>query len=94
MLSQIQGQMADSELAEGAFNLEQVLGDGARDSGGRHVQVVSPALVNSLRQIADELRHQYEVSYVLPSGTTPSDKIAVSSKRKDVVVRAPTRIPN
>jgi hypothetical protein len=92
-LSKQQGQNADSEFAQSAFNLEQVLGDGVRESGGRHEQVLSATQVKVLRQFADELLHQYEITYLLPSGEKPGDKIAVSSTRKGVTVRAPSRIP-
>jgi hypothetical protein len=77
-----------------AFNLAQVLGDGTRESGGRHEEVVSATQVKVLRQFADELLHQYEITYVLPAGEKPSDKISVSSTRRGVTVRAPSRIPN
>ena len=89
-----QGQLRDSELAEGAFNLAQVLGDGSKESGGRHDHVVATTHAKALEQVAEELLHQYEIKYVLPDGVKPADKISVSSKRKGVTVRAPSRIPN
>jgi hypothetical protein len=82
------------ELEGSAFNLAQVLGDGTRESGGRHEEVVSATQVKVLRQFADELLHQYEIVYLLPAGEKPSDKISVSSTRKGVTVHAPSRIPN
>lgn len=88
-----QGQMRDSELAEGAFNLAQVLGDGAKESGGRHDQVVANTHARALEQLADELLHQYEITYTLPDGVPPNEKLSVSSKRKGVTVRAPSRLP-
>jgi VWFA-related protein len=89
-----QGQLRDAELADAANNLAQVLGDGSRESGGRHDEVVSTTLVTSLERVADELLHQYEITYALPDGVKPSDKLSVSSKRKGVTVRAPSRLPN
>jgi VWFA-related protein len=93
-LSVQQGQFRDAELAEGAFNLAAVLGDGAKESGGHHDQVIATTLSKALEQLADELLHQYEITYTLPDGVKPSDRLSVSSKRKGVTLRAPSRLPN
>jgi VWFA-related protein len=87
------GQLADAEIAEGAFNLQLVLGDGSKDSGGRHEQVVSTTLVGTMQQIARELKNQYAVTYTLPDGMKPSDRLEVKVTRRDLKVHAPTRIP-
>jgi VWFA-related protein len=89
-----QGQLRDDELTQSAHNLAQVLGDGSKESGGRHDEVVSTTLVPALQQVASELLNQYEITYVLPDDVKPSDRISVSSKRKDVKVQAPSRRPN
>ena len=89
-----QGQLRDAELAEGAFALAKVLGDGSKESGGRHDQVIATTHAKALEQVAEELLHQYEIKYVLPDGVKPSDKIAVSTKRKGATVHAPSRVPN
>jgi VWFA-related protein len=88
-----QGQFRDAELAEGAFNLAAVLGDGAKESGGGHDQVIATTHAKALEQLADQLLYQYEVTYALPEGAKPGDKLSVSSKRKGVTVRAPSRLP-
>ena len=67
-ISTEQAQMQDSEVADGAFNLAQVLGDGSKDSGGRHEQVISTTLVPALERVANELLNQYAISYMLPDG--------------------------
>jgi VWFA-related protein len=92
-ISTEQAQLHDSEVTEGAMNLGQVLGDGSKDSGGRHDQVVSTSLIEAIKAIGSELLQQYEVTYVLPEGAKPSERIAVSSRRRGVTVRAPSRIP-
>jgi VWFA-related protein len=92
-ISAEQAQLQDSEVADGAFNLAQVLGDGSKESGGRHDQVISTTLVPALERVADELLNQYAISYMLPDGAKPGDKLSVSAKRKGVKVLAPTRIP-
>jgi hypothetical protein len=89
-----QGQMRDTELAEGQFNLNQVLGDGARESGGRHDQVIATTHAKTVEQVAEELLHQYEIKYAVPDGMKPGDKISVTTKRKGVTVHAPSRVPN
>jgi VWFA-related protein len=74
--------------------LNQVLDDGSRESGGRHDQVAATTVLKTLEQLGNELMSQYEVSYTLPAGTKPSDRLQISTKRRDVRVFAPSRIPN
>jgi VWFA-related protein len=88
-----QAQLADAEVTDGAFSLAQVLGDGARESGGRNDQVISTTLVPAFERVADELLHQYEITYEVPDSLKPGDKISVSSKRKGLTVLAPSRLP-
>jgi VWFA-related protein len=89
-----QGQLRDQELTDGQFALNQVLGDGAKESGGRHDQVIATTHANPVEQVAEELLHQYEIKYVLPDGAKPAEKISVSTKRKGVTLHAPSRVPN
>ncbi len=89
-----QGQLRDQELSDGQFALNQVLGDGAKDSGGRHDQVIATTHAKAVEQVAEELLHQYEIKYALPDGAKPAEKISVSTKRKGVTLHAPSRVPN
>jgi VWFA-related protein len=89
-----QGQMRDQELSDSQFALNQVLGDGAKDSGGRHDQVIATTHAKAVEQVAEELLHQYEIKYMLPDGAKPAEKISVSTKRKGVTLHAPSRVPN
>ncbi|HEU4937961.1 MAG TPA: hypothetical protein VFT39_15995 [Vicinamibacterales bacterium] len=89
-----QGQLRDQELTDGQFALNQVLGDGAKESGGRHDQVITTTHAKAIEQVAEELLHQYEIKYALPDGAKPSEKISVSTKRKGVTIHAPSRVPN
>jgi VWFA-related protein len=89
-----QGQLRDQELSDSQFALNQVLGDGAKDSGGRHDQVVASTHAKAVEQVAEELLHQYEIKYALADGTKLSDKISVTTKRKGVTLHAPSRVPN
>ena len=84
-----QQQLRQDELTEGMAALQQVLGDGSRESGGHYEEVVSVTLSKSVEAIADQLINQYEVVYVLPDGVKPSDRLQVSTKRKNVNLWAP-----
>jgi hypothetical protein len=92
-ISSEQAQLQDEEARTSTLNLGQVLGDGSRESGGRHDQVVSTTLIPSLERVADELLSQYALTVVLPDRFKPTDKISVSTKRKGTKVQAPSRLP-
>jgi hypothetical protein len=85
--------MQDEEVRTSTLNLGQVLGDGSRESGGRHDQVVSTTLIPSLERVADELLSQYALTVALPDRFKPTDKVSVSTKRKSTKVQAPVRLP-
>jgi hypothetical protein len=57
------------------------------------VELVSVSLAKGVEQIADELLNSYEVVYAVPDGAKPSDKLQVSTKRKNATVWAPNRPP-
>lgn len=70
-----------------------VMGDGPKQSGGRIEQVGGgEAIVAALLRIADSLQHQYLLTYTLPDGVKPSDRLAVATSRKGITLTAPTRI--
>jgi hypothetical protein len=91
-MTMAQNQLQDDERKQSDFALAQVLGDGSKETGGRNEQVISTTLISTLENIANELLHQYEITYTLPAGQKPNEKISVESKRKGVTVRAPSRI--
>jgi len=83
------GQMLDSGI-----NLSEVLGDGPKQSGGRREEIVATTgVVAGLQQLANELLHQYKITYALPDGVKPNEKLNVSVTRRNVSLRAPSRIP-
>jgi hypothetical protein len=92
-ISNEQAQMQDNDNANSILNLGQVLGDGAKDSGGRHDQVLSTTLVPTLEHFADELLNQYALTCTLPPGVNSTDKLSVSVTRKGLKVQAPARLP-
>ncbi len=87
-----------SGLLDENLNLNEVLGDGPKQSGGRRDEVVASAgaagIVPVLEQLAESLKHQYLIEYGLPDGVKPSDRLSVSVKRSGVSLRAPARIPD
>jgi VWFA-related protein len=73
----------------------RVLGDGPRQSGGTVQQVSGQVpLGGVLAQIADNLLYQYALTYTLPDGVKPGDKLSLSTSRKGVTLLAPSRIPD
>jgi hypothetical protein len=85
--------LAPPGTGTGASDLDVVLNDGSRESGGRTEQVSGPNLVKAAEQICQELLNQYELSFA-GEGLKPGDKLELLSKRKGVKVNAPTRLPN
>jgi VWFA-related protein len=86
--------LAQEDINISTTNLQQVLGDGTKDSGGRREDVAQTAVTKALEQIADELLNGYEITYTLAAGVKPSDKVSVTTKRTDVTLYAPARLPN
>lgn len=83
-----------SAMLEENLHLSRVLGDGPKQSGGRHQSIVASAgSLMALQALAGELTTQYRVSYTLAPGAKRSEKLNVSVKRKNVTVRAPAKLP-
>jgi hypothetical protein len=75
--------------------LGRVLGDGPRQSGGIIEQVTgTSALAPAIAKVTDNLRHQYVLTYTVPDGVKPNDRLSLSIRRKDVKLLAPTRLPD
>jgi VWFA-related protein len=84
-----------AELLGENLNKNEVIGDGPKQSGGRHDEIVAaPGIIQSIQQLAEELANQYVVTYVLPDGVRPNEKLDVTTKRKGAVLRAPKRVPD
>jgi hypothetical protein len=83
-----------SRSGESVTVVPAVLGAGVGDSGGRQIDVAGNTMRPVMQQVALELLNQYEITYTLPVGARPNERVSVTSKRKGVTVRAPTRIVN
>jgi len=96
--SQLRGTAATtkpSELLGENLSLGEVLGDGPKRSGGHREEVSAVAGVDTgLNQLAETLKHQYMIEYMLPAGAKRSDRLSVTTKRKGITLRAPTHIPD
>lgn len=78
----------------GNTQIDLVLNDGSRDTGGRHERFSGQTLNKVAEQISQELLNQYQLTYVLPDGAKPSDRLEVAIKRNGLRVNAPIRIAN
>jgi hypothetical protein len=74
---------------------EQVIGDGAKQSGGRRFDVVSTgAIPKALQDVASDIMSQYAITYALPEGVKPDKRFSISAVRKGASLRAPSAIPD
>jgi hypothetical protein len=65
-----------------------VLDEGPRQTGGRRDELLtSQALAAKLTQLADELTHQYKVTYGRPQSLIPPERVTVSAAKAGVVAR-------
>jgi hypothetical protein len=65
-----------------------VLDMGPKQSGGSFSTILlGTALNGRLKQLANEITHQFRVTYARPSRLIPPDQVTVTSKRPDLVLR-------
>ncbi|HZP48015.1 MAG TPA: hypothetical protein VFB07_05760, partial [Vicinamibacterales bacterium] len=77
-----------SDMSDEGRSRQIVLDRGTAESGGRRDQLLtSMALEGRLKQLADQLTHQYRVVYARPQSLIPPEKITVSATRSDLVAR-------
>jgi VWFA-related protein len=93
-MGQARQDYAASESTYRSRNLESVLNDGSKQSGGRHIYFSGQTIIPEIEKLAQELQTQYQLTYTLAAGTKPSDRIQVTSKRRGTKVLAPERIAN
>jgi len=81
-----------ADLLEHQLDINRVLGDGPKQSGGRRVEIGGlGGSIPELQGFAMELKEQYLITYLVPAGERLNQKLGVSSKRRGVTVRAPQR---
>ena len=65
-----------------------VLDEGTRASGGRYENVLAGTAIGTrLQQIANDLMHQYKVTYARPDTLIPPEEITVSAAKPGVTAR-------
>jgi hypothetical protein len=99
---QVLGPLRDSGAALYAFMLGQpsgstsdearsrniVLDEGTRATGGYREQLLTPmALAARLTTLADQLTHQYLVTYAHPQSLIPPEKVTIASTRPGITAR-------
>jgi VWFA-related protein len=76
--------VASSEGRERAY----VFSEGTEQTGGRYDNVLAAsALPARLKQVAEELTHQYLVTYARPQSLIPPEHVKITAKRADLSVR-------
>jgi hypothetical protein len=77
------------------IEMGRVLADGPKQSGGMTQQVSRGVTIAPvLAKIADNLLHQYVLTYTIPDGVKASERLSLATSRKDVKLLAPTRLPD
>jgi VWFA-related protein len=85
--------MPSSSMADEMRNLNSVVAEGTKRSGGRRDQVLAVSgIPDAFSRVADELLTQYVVTYGRPDKLIPPEKLQVTVSRPGVTVRARTRI--
>lgn len=75
--------------------LGKVLGDGPKQSGGIIERVNGHLVVGpAIAKIADNLLNQYVLTYIVPDGVKPNEKLSLSTSRRGVKLIAPARLPD
>ena len=85
--------MPSASMSDEMRNLNQVVDEGTRRSGGRRDQVMAiSGIPEALLRVAEDLLKQYVVTYGRPDKLIPPEKLQVSVSRPGLTVRARTRI--
>jgi hypothetical protein len=75
-------------LSDEMRNRNQVLDEGPRATGGRREELLtSMALEGRLKRLADELMHQYKVTYARPQSLIPPERVTVAAARPGMTAR-------
>jgi hypothetical protein len=77
-----------SSLSDEIRNRNIVLDQGPRTTGGsRDDLLTSMALAGRLRQLANELTHQYKVTYARPQSLIPPERVTVAASKTGLTAR-------
>ena len=85
--------MPSSSMTDETRNLNMVVAEGTKRSGGRRDQVIAiSGLPEALPRVADDLLNQYVVTYGRSDTLIPPEKLQVTVTRPGATARARTRI--
>lgn len=71
----------------------RALDDGPKQSGGKRYSAQNAAgVVAALKVVSDQLASQYALSYTLPDGVKPHERLQIQVKKGGTTVMAPTKI--
>jgi hypothetical protein len=77
-----------SSLSDEARNRNMVLDEGPRATGGRREEILTAmALSGKLQQLADELTHEYRVTYARPQSLIPPEHVTVAARKPGLTAR-------
>ena len=77
-----------SSLSSEARERGIVLDEGTRTTGGARVEILAvESLGVKLKQLADQLTHQYKVTYARPQSLIPPERFAVSTSKPGLSAR-------
>lgn len=77
-----------NDLGPDAHARAIVLGQGTHDTGGdREIVLASSGLPGRLKRLADELTHQYRVTYARPQTLIPPERVTVGAARPGLTAR-------
>jgi len=78
----------DTSLSQESRERAIVFDEGTRDTGGVHEQVLSGiGLPNRMKTLADQLTHQYKVTYNRPESLIPPEKVTVAATKPGLTAR-------
>ncbi|HET7696509.1 MAG TPA: VWA domain-containing protein [Vicinamibacterales bacterium] len=81
-------------LADEIRNRDQVVAMGTERTGGRRDNVLAlTGAAGKMKQVAEDLKNQYVVTYARPERLIPPEKIEVTAAKAGLTVRARTRAP-
>jgi VWFA-related protein len=81
-----------SDLLEHQLDINRVLGDGPKQTGGRRVEIGGlGGSIPEFQMVAAQLKQQYLITYLVPAGEKLNERLNVSVKRRGVTIRAPQR---
>jgi hypothetical protein len=82
------GPPSNDIISEDGRNRAAVLDQGPKTSGGaRESLLAGSALTGAMTKLAEQLKHQYRVTYARPQTLIPPERVTVNSTRPGIVAR-------